>query len=547
MRVHLSDSSDVTRSRRFGYTSAGMLLSEYAPAQAGHASNQAVRVMHATGNAGALSRKLGAFAAGDTVEVTVWFKAPSGSSGAIAIHDGRPGEAGDSKRFVSVVGTGGWQPMTLSLTLGRADTLWVHLYGDMYTSTSGTESSFVDYDDLLVKKNGANWMQDGFESGLNVGSDPQSTTGYYACAAGLASLRTTDGSPDQWKRDVVYVGGRAIAEVDAEGIHELHTDHLGTPRIITAGSNGMTEAGQPVALGHVEGRQAFAPYGEFIRDIAWTKGYSPLTGYTGHVQQTSTNADNTVQPDPTGLIYMRGRYYSPAWHRFLNSDQGVDPMQFNQFAYVAGSPLQATDPSGMRMTVFWQRVCAVEVMNECQEWKWVPRYVWTPDPPGGGSLGSSPINTTSIPLALPPSPKLFSTKACHSTVPNIPLSGSDSGVRMPDMVSLNIGVDVIASVSLVGSVDRYGQKSLGFGIGGGYSLSIVSAAIYGSWIHTNNPIPTRQETRNFVDGGSVNISGGFVLGGGKTVTLDGQHSTDLGIFSPQISISGQVGKCENEK
>ena len=300
-------------------------------------------------------------------------------------------------------------------------------YGD--TSTSGTESSFVDYDDLLVKKNGANWMLDGFESGLNAGSDPQSSTGYYACAAGLASLRTTDGSPDQWKRDVVYVGGRAIAEVDAEGIHDhspglanrtalakpmaapegrgrtthprqLHTDHLGTPRIITAGSNGMTEAGQPVALGHVEGKQAFAPYGEFIRDIAWTKGYSPLTGYTGHVQQTSTNADSTVQPDPTGLIYMRGRYYSPAWHRFLNSDQGVDPNQFNQFAYVAGSPLQATDPSGMRMIAI--PVCSSWTRSSIDggpwtDWtcnQWSTRMVWVPDlpsdAPGGTPAGGTP-------------------------------------------------------------------------------------------------------------------------------------------------------------
>jgi RHS repeat-associated protein len=146
----------------------------------------------------------------------------------------------------------------------------------------------------------------------------------------------TESTPSQWKRDVIYAGGRAIAEIDAEGIHELHTDHLGSPRVITAGSNGMTENGQPVLRGHVEGKQAFAPYGERITDPQWTNGYTPLTGFTGHVQQ-----------DATGLIYMRGRYYSPAWHRFLNSDQGVDPMSFNQFAYVAGSPLQATDPSGM--------------------------------------------------------------------------------------------------------------------------------------------------------------------------------------------------------
>jgi hypothetical protein len=49
---------------------------------------------------------------------------------------------------------------------------------------------------------------------------------------------------------------------------------------------------------------------------------------------------------------MKGRYYSPLWHRFVNSDQGVDPMSLNQFAYVNGMPFMATDPSGMKMICF---------------------------------------------------------------------------------------------------------------------------------------------------------------------------------------------------
>jgi RHS repeat-associated protein len=61
-----------------------------------------------------------------------------------------------------------------------------------------------------------------------------------------------------------------------------------------------------------------------------------LTGYTGH-----------VQTDATRLIYMRGRYYSPSWHRFLNSDHGLDANIWNQNSYTGGSPLSAVDPSGM--------------------------------------------------------------------------------------------------------------------------------------------------------------------------------------------------------
>jgi len=44
---------------------------------------------------------------------------------------------------------------------------------------------------------------------------------------------------------------------------------------------------------------------------------------------------------------MRGRFYSPAWHCFLNPDQGADPSQLNQYAYAGGNPMVNVDPSGM--------------------------------------------------------------------------------------------------------------------------------------------------------------------------------------------------------
>lgn len=130
-------------------------------------------------------------------------------------------------------------------------------------------------------------------------------------------------------RDIVYLGSRAIAEVDAEGIHELHADHLGTPRLITSGRTGA-----------LEGRQAFGPYGERLDLPEGTWGYRPLTGFTGH-----------LRPDPTGLVFMRNRFYSPAWHRFLSPDHGRDPWSLNQFAYVGGRPFQMIDPTGWMMKI----------------------------------------------------------------------------------------------------------------------------------------------------------------------------------------------------
>lgn len=132
-----------------------------------------------------------------------------------------------------------------------------------------------------------------------------------------------------WRRDVIYLGEEAVAEIDGGGIHELHNDHLGTPRVITYGPDHPRR-------GEEEARQAFGPYGEILPFGGYTAGaYTPLTGYTGHVHE-----------DDTGLIYMRGRYYSPAWHRFVNSDQGLDANSPNQFAYAGGTPFHAKDPSG---------------------------------------------------------------------------------------------------------------------------------------------------------------------------------------------------------
>jgi len=127
-----------------------------------------------------------------------------------------------------------------------------------------------------------------------------------------------------WNRDVIYLAGRAIAEIDANGlVHELSSDALGSPRVITQG-----------ATGAIEGLQTFGPYGEYL--YGYGTGYLPLTGYTGH-----------IQTEPNGLIYMRGRFYSPAWHVFLNSDQGADGGQWSQYAYAGGNPFINVDPTGM--------------------------------------------------------------------------------------------------------------------------------------------------------------------------------------------------------
>ncbi len=326
MRVGLDDATDPSRSRRYAYTGGGRLLSEAGPASPAHGGSKAVQVFHLNDSPSAMSRAMGSFAAGDQVTVSVWFKAAPGVSGALGIHDGKPTDLNDNKQFLSMAGNGAWQQLTFTHVMTRADALWVDLYGDQFTATSAsaTAATSVTYDDVQVTSvQRGPVMKEGFESGLALGTDPSSETTWYSCGE-PTQLASASGAPSQWMRDVIYLGDLAIAEIDTDGVHELHSDHLGTPRIITRGSDGR-----------VEGRQAYAAFGERIDQPTYTSGYRALTGYTGH-----------IQTDATGLIYMRGRFYSPAWHRFLNSDHGADPNQAHQFAYAHGSPLKLTDYSG---------------------------------------------------------------------------------------------------------------------------------------------------------------------------------------------------------
>ncbi|WP_246217113.1 RHS repeat-associated core domain-containing protein [Paraburkholderia panacisoli] len=76
--------------------------------------------------------------------------------------------------------------------------------------------------------------------------------------------------------------------------------------------------------------------------------YEPYggTNQTGAVDPNSqqfTGREN----DGTGLYYYRSRYYSPATARFISEDPiGWASGQTNAYAYVAGNPVQFTDPFG---------------------------------------------------------------------------------------------------------------------------------------------------------------------------------------------------------
>jgi len=107
-------------------------------------------------------------------------------------------------------------------------------------------------------------------------------------------------------------------------ILNLHTDHLGSLRLIT------DEAG------HGGVRHDYFPFGEEILPMADFGTHM----FTGHERDKET-----------GLDYMLARYYGSSLSRFLSTDPGDDtyldaPQSWNKYSYVRNNPVNATDPNG---------------------------------------------------------------------------------------------------------------------------------------------------------------------------------------------------------
>lgn len=155
-------------------------------------------------------------------------------------------------------------------------------------------------------------------------------------------------------RDNIYRGGTLLATVASPAaggaVKHLHTDHLGTPRLITDG------AGNPATAQF----HAYYPYGEELA-ATYTSAYTERMRFTGH-ERDLVNLGG--QGDD--LDYMHARHYGVVTGRFLSVDRFdvptlqfgdrndqqrfqiflVQPQGWNRFAYTKGNPLKHVDPDG---------------------------------------------------------------------------------------------------------------------------------------------------------------------------------------------------------
>jgi RHS repeat-associated protein len=115
------------------------------------------------------------------------------------------------------------------------------------------------------------------------------------------------------------------------------------------GADGLGSVRQLVDnAGGVQMSKAYEPFGEVLNDAG---GVATSYGFTGE------------WTDPTGLIYLRARYYAPYLNQFIQPDpippDPYVPADWNRYIYVRDNPVNLTDPSRM-----W--IC--EGHPACEDW-----------------------------------------------------------------------------------------------------------------------------------------------------------------------------------
>ncbi len=143
------------------------------------------------------------------------------------------------------------------------------------------------------------------------------TTDYAIDLAGGLTQVLADGT------NVYLYGNGRIAQYGAGGVDYFLGDALGSVRQLVNGNGNVTLA------------KRYEPYGE---ELAHEGTASSIYGYTGEI----TN--------PTGLVYLRARYYAPWQGRFISRDtwEGdyTRSLSLNKWIYVESNPVTYQDPTG---------------------------------------------------------------------------------------------------------------------------------------------------------------------------------------------------------
>ena len=204
--------------------------------------------------------------------------------------------------------------------------------GNMTSLTDANGTTSYSYDTLnrLVAVSnpaaGINWScsYDVFGNRVSVTDNGVTTERTYLQGA-LPSV-AAEYVNGQLKERHIVVGAVRIADLttsnSAPTTKYYHADLIGSTRLVTDGN------------GTIIDRRAYKAFGEMrVGDESTT-----TAGYVGTLG---------VETDPTGLLFMRNRYYSPALGRFIQMDPiGLNGEDVNLYRYCENNPIVGIDPNG---------------------------------------------------------------------------------------------------------------------------------------------------------------------------------------------------------
>lgn len=140
----------------------------------------------------------------------------------------------------------------------------------------------------------------------------------------------------QWTKDYIWREGALFASRQLDpaapggvSTYHYHTDHLGSPRLVTNTS------------GVIIGRHDYLPFGPEVANNP-TEPQQQNVKFTGH--------ERDFARDRAPLDYMHARYYDGRVGRFLSVDpvlgRTLSPQSWNRYSYAHNNPLLFVDPSG---------------------------------------------------------------------------------------------------------------------------------------------------------------------------------------------------------
>jgi RHS repeat-associated protein len=195
------------------------------------------------------------------------------------------------------------------------------------TDAEGVTTYTYDAESRLVgvaRPDGSQWRctYDALGNRVEV-DDNGAVTRYVFDPVGLTDLASEYDGAGNLVRRYLHAGWLAADETAAGARRYYHADALSSTRLLTD------------ATGAVVATRDYTAFGQLKADT----GEATPFGYVGGLG---------VLQEPTGLLFMRNRYYAPGEGRFVQMDPiGINAGDVNSYRYASNAPYSTADPSGL--------------------------------------------------------------------------------------------------------------------------------------------------------------------------------------------------------